>query len=313
MPVLSAAVSLLTPVGPGLFPAVLPRGLAGQVLLRVEPARLHQALGRHAGRHPGAGRRTEAAARRAGAVVRRAAARARGAVGDLLDAHRAGGGLPGRPLAAAAVQPVLGARPSVLRRERLLVRRRLPARAGHARGPGAAHRGRAPRHAVVARRRARRPARGHQGHRRQRLRRLPDVAVPPAGRGRARLRRPLHRRRARAERRHRAASGPAGSSWCSDTDAAYAVLPPGSPLAYNLREVEGWSVVEHSDDLELLQPPPGWMDELAVSRSWRRPSARACPWRRRSRRPRGPGRSRRPGPRRPAPPGRRRPPARRRR
>ena len=41
---------------------------------------------------------------------------------------------------------------------------------------------------------------------------------------------------------------------------AYAVLPPGSPLAYNLREGEGWTVVEHGDDLELLQPPPGWMD-----------------------------------------------------
>ena len=46
-----------------------------------------------------------------------------------------------------------------------------------------------------------------------------------------------------------------------DTGAAYAVLPPGSPLAYNLREVEGWTVVQHSDDLELLRPPPGWMDD----------------------------------------------------
>ncbi len=43
-------------------------------------------------------------------------------------------------------------------------------------------------------------------------------------------------------------------------DPAYAVLPPGSPLAYNLREVEGWTVLEHSDDLELLQPPTGWSD-----------------------------------------------------
>jgi hypothetical protein len=45
-----------------------------------------------------------------------------------------------------------------------------------------------------------------------------------------------------------------------DIDPAYAVLPPGSPLAYDLREVEGWTVVEHSDDLELLQPPAGWSD-----------------------------------------------------
>ena len=59
-------------------------------------------------RHPGAGRRAEAAARRAGAVVRRPAARARGAVGDLLDAHRAGGGLPGR--AARRGRPAAGPR-----------------------------------------------------------------------------------------------------------------------------------------------------------------------------------------------------------
>ena len=46
-----------------------------------------------------------------------------------------------------------------------------------------------------------------------------------------------------------------------DTDATYAVLPPGSPLAYNLRQVEDWTVLERGDDLELLQPPPGWMDD----------------------------------------------------
>jgi hypothetical protein len=45
-----------------------------------------------------------------------------------------------------------------------------------------------------------------------------------------------------------------------DTGATYAVLPPNSPLAYNLREAEGWRVVERSDDLELLRPPPGWTD-----------------------------------------------------
>ena len=58
------------------------------------------------------------------------------------------------PLAAAALQPVLGARPSVLRRERLLlVGGALLALATLA-VRGAAHRGRAPRHALVARRRA---------------------------------------------------------------------------------------------------------------------------------------------------------------
>jgi hypothetical protein len=44
------------------------------------------------------------------------------------------------------------------------------------------------------------------------------------------------------------------------TDVDYAVLPPSSPLAYNLRDVEGWTVLQHSDDLELLRPPPGWKD-----------------------------------------------------
>ena len=55
----------------------------------------------------------------------------------------------------------------------------------------------------------------------------------------------------------------------------YAVLPPDSPLAYNLREVEGWTVVEHGADLELLRAPPGWIGRPASRRS-RRPSARAC-------------------------------------
>ena len=46
-----------------------------------------------------------------------------------------------------------------------------------------------------------------------------------------------------------------------DTDVEYAVLAPNSPLDYNLREVEGWTVLHHSDDLEMLAPPPGWMDD----------------------------------------------------
>ncbi|HET6939792.1 MAG TPA: hypothetical protein VFI19_14345, partial [Nocardioides sp.] len=45
-----------------------------------------------------------------------------------------------------------------------------------------------------------------------------------------------------------------------DTRADYAVLPPGSTLAYNLRAVEKWSVVQEGSDLELLAPPPGWYD-----------------------------------------------------
>ena len=45
------------------------------------------------------------------------------------------------------------------------------------------------------------------------------------------------------------------------TGAQYAVLPPGSPLAYDLRQIEHWRVLEHSADLQLLQAPPGWADD----------------------------------------------------
>jgi hypothetical protein len=43
------------------------------------------------------------------------------------------------------------------------------------------------------------------------------------------------------------------------TDVDYAVLRPSSPLAYNLRVVEDWTVVHEGGDLEMLRPPPGWM------------------------------------------------------
>ena len=55
-----------------------------------------------------------------------------------------------------------------------------------------------------------------------------------------------------------------GDGWreeLRETDVDYGLLDPDSALAYNLRELEGWTVVEHSDELELLQPPPGWFDE----------------------------------------------------
>jgi hypothetical protein len=53
------------------------------------------------------------------------------------------------------------------------------------------------------------------------------------------------------------------AGWLEDvraTRAEYAVLPPGSALAYNLREIQGWTVEEVGGDLELLVPPPGWYD-----------------------------------------------------
>jgi hypothetical protein len=45
-----------------------------------------------------------------------------------------------------------------------------------------------------------------------------------------------------------------------ETHADYAILPPGSALAYNLRQVEHWRVEQVGGDLELLAPPPGWYD-----------------------------------------------------
>lgn len=51
--------------------------------------------------------------------------------------------------------------------------------------------------------------------------------------------------------------------WVEDVQAfhaAYAVLPPGSPLAYALRQVEHWTVIDQGDDLQLLAPPPGFYD-----------------------------------------------------
>ena len=45
-----------------------------------------------------------------------------------------------------------------------------------------------------------------------------------------------------------------------ESDVEYAVLRPDSPLAYNLRDLQGWTVVQNSEELELLEPPAGWMD-----------------------------------------------------
>jgi hypothetical protein len=46
-----------------------------------------------------------------------------------------------------------------------------------------------------------------------------------------------------------------------DAQPSYAFVDPESSLAYALRESEGWTVVENDDDVQLLAPPPGWMDE----------------------------------------------------
>jgi hypothetical protein len=46
-----------------------------------------------------------------------------------------------------------------------------------------------------------------------------------------------------------------------DARPAYAFLDPESALAYALTHGEGWTVVHSDEDVEMLAPPPGWMDE----------------------------------------------------
>jgi hypothetical protein len=45
-----------------------------------------------------------------------------------------------------------------------------------------------------------------------------------------------------------------------EADPAYAFLDPQTPLAYELTQGQGWTVVKASKDVELLAPPVGWMD-----------------------------------------------------
>ena len=99
------------------------------------------------------------------------------------------------------------------------------------------------------------------------------------------------------------------------THADYAILAPGTPLAYNLRAVEGWRWSRSATTWSCWRRrPAGWTRAPPGPKPcWRRPSARASAGRRRCRPPRGPGRSRRPGPRRAGPRPRRTRPARRRR
>ena len=167
---------------------------------------------------------------RAGAVVRPRADRPGRPLGGLLAAHgarrRLHGGAPGRGRAAA---------------RRSAPARRSPGPSGSSWSAASSPRSSPWRSSYRRPRRSRgttrlggrgagRPARGHQGPRRQRLRRLPDVALPPARPGRARLRRHLHRRRARAERRHRRASGPAGSTSSATPTSTTPCCDPNSPL-----------------------------------------------------------------------------------
>jgi hypothetical protein len=260
VPLLSAAVSLLTPVGPGLFPAVLRVGSRAKYFYEWNPpdytkpwvATLAVILAlavvprlRRAERVPWLDVLLIGLAAVAAVYSMRTVP-----VAACLAA----------PLAATALQPVLGARPSVLRRERLLV-------VGGAVVALVTL-------AVLVPHTADEPVdtpawldgalgdlpagtrviddSGFGGYL---MWRFPELDVVLHGYG------DLY---TDAELERNADIEQARGGWVEllqDTGAAYAVLPPNSTLAYNLRQVEGWSVVEHSADLELLRPPPGWMDE----------------------------------------------------
>lgn len=54
----------------------------------------------------------------------------------------------------------------------------------------------------------------------------------------------------------------AGLGWVDlvrETQVSYALVDPDSALAHGLVVDEHWEVLHRSDDLELLAPPPGWM------------------------------------------------------
>ncbi len=260
VPVLSAAVSLLTPAGPGLFPAVLRVGSRAKYFYEWNPpdytkpwvAMLAVILAlaivpwlRRAERVPWL-------------EVLLVGLAAVGAIYSMRTVPVAA--CLAAPLAAAALQPILGTRPPVLRRERLLL-------LGGAVLALASL-------AVLAPRTADEPLEtaswldgalgdlpagtaviddsGFGGYL---MWRFPQLDVVVHGYGDLYTDDELER--------NADIEGVRGG-WVElvqGTDAAYAVLPPGSPLAYNLREVEHWTVLEHGDDLELLQPPAGWMDE----------------------------------------------------
>jgi hypothetical protein len=260
VPVLSAAVSLLSPAGPGLFPAVLRVGSRAEYFYEWDPpdytkpwvAMLAVILALAV--LPGL-RRAERVPWFDVLLVGLAALFAVFSMRTVPVAA-----CLAAPLAAAALQPAIGARPPVLRRERLLVAGGavlalatlavlVPHTADEPRATpswldGAL--GDLPAGTRVL---------NDSGFGAYLMWRFPQLDVVVHGYGDLYTDDELERN---------ADIEGVRAGWVElvqDTGAAYAVLPPGSPLAYGLRAVEGWTVVEHSADLELLRPPPGWLDE----------------------------------------------------
>lgn len=161
------------------------------------------------------------------------------------------------PLAALALQPALGARPAVRRPERLLVL------GGYAAAlvalalvvPHTADRPREtpswldPELSALP---AGTPLVGDQAWGGYLMWRFPQLDLVSHGYGDTFT---------DAELERNADLAGARSGWVEllrGTGARYAVLPPGAPLAYGLRELEDWTVVQRDDDLELLRAPEDW-------------------------------------------------------
>ena len=229
---LSAVVSLLTPVGPGLFAAVLLVNSRGQYFYEWAPPDFTKLQQRGAARAAGA------------STGRRDAARPGDAVLDPDPARLLAGGwavysLRTVPVAAALLVPLAAMRaaaaprarrPTVSRRERVAGRRALRGRARRA-GRRWCRRtaDQPPRHSPTGSTRRSAPCpRAPSCSTSPLVRRLPDVALPPPRPDDARVRRHLHPRRAAAELRHRARWSPGWVELVRDSDVEYAVLDPES-------------------------------------------------------------------------------------
>jgi hypothetical protein len=257
VPVLSAAVSLLTPVGPGLFPAVLQVNSRAQYFYEWGPPHFTKfyavvLLGILALTIGPRMRRGERVPWFDLALIGLAGLWAVYSLRTVpVSACMAA------PLAAAALQPSLGSRPRIGRPERLLVvsgyvaalvglALAVPHTAGQPRDEPSwldTQLGAMPDGTVVL---------GDSGFGGYLMWRYPQLDVALNGYG------DLY---TDAELQRNADIEAGNRGWVEDvkeTHAQYAVVKPGSTLAYNLRDVEHWSVVSSSDDLALLKAPAGW-------------------------------------------------------
>ncbi len=257
VPLLSAAVVLLSPVGPGLLPAVLRVSSRGHYFYEWSPPDFTRPIN------------LVLLGLLALAVVPRLRSGSRVPWTDVALLGLTFGfavysqrtvpvaACTAAPLAALALQPLLGPRPVALRRERALVlggcalalvalAASVPRTADHPSDHPAFLDGALadlPAGTVVL---------GDSGLGGYLMWRYPQLDVVAHGYGDAYTDDELERN---------ADIGAVRAYWLEDVKAvhpAYALLPPGSPLAYNLRQLQRWSVVAEGGDLQLLVPPAGW-------------------------------------------------------